>query len=61
MTKTEAKILGSQLGWEISSVAEFDDHVDRAGYQLALDNQTAEWVVIDKDHNELARCEQKES
>lgn len=55
MNKSEAKALAAQLGLEIKSADELADQVEARGWKLAIDNATADWVVLGDNEAELAR------
>ena len=60
MKKNEAFILAAQLGIDLPKIKCADALYDKCvelGYQIAIDNLTADWVILDKNGAEIARCE----
>jgi hypothetical protein len=58
MKRTEAFILAANWASDLQSQAAdalYNKCVE-LGYQIAIDNLTADWVILDKNDAEIARC-----
>lgn len=59
MTKTEARFLAAQLGFELPLRNPADALLEMCtarGFLLGICNDTGDWVVWDENDNVLARC-----